>query len=192
VAVEHDLDGESCTTAVDRFVDGIDRYDPDIVVLNVGAWEIFDRLIDGQVVRFGSTAWDDATRENLAVVLERLGAGDRRLVALAAPCFAAGDRSAVGIFGQAARDQEIVRLDRARVRHWNGLLREAATAAGAEVLPYDDLFCDAAPGLAPERADGVHLTVAGAEAAWRWILPQLHLASTTGSSTSVSTAAGEG
>jgi hypothetical protein len=173
--VERDLSGESCFTAVDRFVAARERFRPDLVLLHAGAWDILDRLVDGEVVSFGSARWDSLTRLSISDSLERLGADGTRVVALTAPCYPQGGQAGAAAFGEVALAYGRARTDEARVRRWNELLREQAGELGVEVLPYDELFCGPAGAGAPRRPDGVHLDEEGARAAWSWILARLDL-----------------
>jgi lysophospholipase L1-like esterase len=170
---ENDLSGDPCDRAVDRFVAAAGEAHPDLLLLHVGAWDIFDRSLDGEVIPFGTRAWDTVTSENLRRVLERLSAETDRLVVLAAPCYPHAGRAGADVFGQVALDEGAVRTDTRRVRRWNELLRTEAAELGVEVVPYDELFCDADEAGDPERPDGVHVSEDGAATAWRWILPRL-------------------
>jgi peptidoglycan/LPS O-acetylase OafA/YrhL/lysophospholipase L1-like esterase len=173
--VERDLDGASCLTAVDRFVAARARLRPDVVLLHAGAWDILDRSVGGEEVRFGSARWDTLTRVSIADVLAGLQAPGTRVVALAAPCFREGGDAGQGTFGDVALAYGRARTDERRVERWNELLREEAARLDIDVLPYDELFCDADEEGDPVRPDGVHLDEEGAEAVWRWILPRLGL-----------------
>jgi peptidoglycan/LPS O-acetylase OafA/YrhL/lysophospholipase L1-like esterase len=165
VAVEHDLSGAPCTEANHWLFDAVDRYRPDIVLVYEGAWDVLDRRIDGRDIAFGTPEWDQVVSDNLAAVLRRFGAHGARVEVLAAPCYPAGGQGG----GFTIRD------DTRRSVRWNQLLRQVAPTVGAEVLPYDLLFCDRPPAEQPPREDGVHLTEAGAEQVWRWLLPRLGL-----------------
>jgi peptidoglycan/LPS O-acetylase OafA/YrhL len=59
--VTQDANGMRCDQATNRFVAAIRRADPAVVLVHVGAFDIFDRRIDGVDVPFGTAAWDDAT-----------------------------------------------------------------------------------------------------------------------------------
>jgi hypothetical protein len=96
-------------------------------------------------------------------VLARLSAPGRRVVVLAVPCYP----------DQGRGPGSTIRGDERRVRGWNDVARTVAPGAGAEVLAYDELFCGVPTAEQPEREDGVHLTVTGAEDVWRWLAPQL-------------------
>ncbi|MDQ2651015.1 MAG: acyltransferase [Actinomycetota bacterium] len=173
---ENDLSGDPCDEAQDRFVRSAERAEADVVLLHAGAWDIFDRRLGSDVVPFGTARWDEVTRSNLRIVLGRLAETTDRLVVLAAPCYPDGGRAGADVFGQIAIDEGAVRVDTPRVRRWNELLREVAGTLAVDVLPYDELFCDGDRADDPERPDGVHVSPAGADQAWSWIVDRLDLA----------------
>jgi peptidoglycan/LPS O-acetylase OafA/YrhL len=155
---------EKCHGVVDGWVGIVEKSDPDVVLLHVGAWDVLDRDVDGSLVPFGTSEWDDLTEANLRSVLERLGSSGATVVAMTAPCFGS----------EAGQDGAAERADPARVSRWNDLLRQAAAATGATVVDYGAFVC---PGGAyqsvrdgvPLRTDGVHLTQEGTQLTWRWL-----------------------
>jgi hypothetical protein len=165
IAVDEDLGGEPCSEANGWFYLVVADQQPDIVLLYEGAWDVLDRRIEDEDVAFGTARWDAVVRTNLVEVLTRLGEQGSRVVVLAAPCYPSGGEGG----GHTIRDDE------RRVRRWNELVREVAPTVGAEVLPFDELFCDRPVDDQPEREDGVHLTRAGATEVWRWLVPRLGL-----------------
>jgi peptidoglycan/LPS O-acetylase OafA/YrhL/lysophospholipase L1-like esterase len=170
VPVDKDLGGEPCSEA-NGWLDGaVHTYRPDLVLVYEGAWDVLDRRVDGRTLRFGTRAWDEAVRTNLATVLRGFARDGAQVFVLAAPCYPHGGQGG----GHTIRD------DPRRVARWNQLLREVAPTVGARVLAYDGLFCGKPASQQPPRDDGVHLTKPGAEGVWRWIAPQLGLTPTAG------------
>jgi peptidoglycan/LPS O-acetylase OafA/YrhL len=175
--IEQDVNGVRCVDVVDRMQAEIDRIHPDVVLLHVGAFEVFDRYLDGRYVRYGSAEWDRVVEQGLVRVLRRFGAGGQRVVASAASCYEPRDIGQEELLPH--EEVELIGAARAqdrRVRHWNDLLRAAAAATGVTVLPYDDLYCGVPTAQQPDRPDGVHLSAEGAQVVWRWLLPQLEAA----------------
>lgn len=164
-AVQADADGRSCLESNAWLTLAIDEVEPEVIVVNEGAWDVLDREVDGRRLRFGTPEWDDAVSANFATMLARFGLHGARVVALASPCFEPGG-DAVG---------ESIRAEDSRVRRWNELLRTVAPTVGVEVLAYDELFCGRPRADQPARTDGVHLTEAGAAEVWRWLAPLLRL-----------------
>jgi peptidoglycan/LPS O-acetylase OafA/YrhL len=163
-ALEPDEINHDCAGVVDEWVDRISADRPEVVLLHVGAWDVLDRDIDGRFVPFGTAEWDTLTLANLRGVLDRLGSEGATVVALTAPCF-----EPEGAGGGPSQ-----RADTARVDHWNALLRQAASASGAQVIDYGRFLCpggryQAERDGAALRSDGVHLTQHGAQLAWRWL-----------------------
>lgn len=168
-----DGNGVPCPEVAGRMTAAVRAQRPDVVVLHVGAFDIMDREVGGVRVDFGSTRWDQITRDSLRDLLQGFKVGATRVTALAVPCYqprVMGDeplpRAAVESIVRARSQGE-------RVTRFNELLREAAAAVGVEVLPYDELYCGVPADEQPTRLDGVHLTPDGAEVAFAWILEQL-------------------
>jgi peptidoglycan/LPS O-acetylase OafA/YrhL len=180
LAIRDDGHGVACPSVAGRFADVIAERDPQVVLLGVGAFEVFDRQVDGRRVRYGSPEWDALTLARLHATLGSYRAGDRTVLAMAAPCFTPRiDADSLKIVTEAqAEEMRAVRADDARTHHWNSLLRQVAADEGVQVLPYDELYCGVPEAQQPERPDGVHLSDRGAEDVWRWLLPQLQEAAT--------------
>ncbi len=163
IPVVQDLEREPCRNANDRLYDAVDRFEPDILLVHEGAWDVLDRRLGDEDVVFGTARWDEAVRANLAEFLERLAGSDRRVYLLAVPCYPPGGEGG----GHTIRSED------RRVHRWNELAREVAPEVGVEELPYDELFCDVPVVEQPERRDSVHLTEDGAAEVWRWIAPRI-------------------
>lgn len=167
IAVTFSLLGEACDSVLPTWRDAIVDFDPDIVLVHVGAWEVLDRRIGDRDVGFGTQEWDELTALQIQTVTTALTGEDRSVVWLASPCFVP--------VGESGGPSE--RGDRARVDRWNELLRGAASAQGASVVPYDEYTCDG-PASDGEvegfafRPDGVHLTPESAPIVWSWIAAQ--------------------
>lgn len=150
----------------------IEEYDPDVVTVLSGVWEVYDRIVDGETLDFGSEAHDRWFTEHLEELVEQLGAGGARVVLLSAPC---NDRPE-DITGESPPEND---LD--RILHLNDLYaRVAERSDGRAVLI--DLFEKVCPGgeLLTEldgtrlrEDDGVHFAPEGAAVLRAWLYPRL-------------------
>jgi peptidoglycan/LPS O-acetylase OafA/YrhL len=168
-----DGNGVPCPEVAGRMTAAVQEQRPDVVVLHVGAFDIMDREVDGVRVDFGSSRWDQLTRDGLRDLLAGFHVGTTRVVALATPCYRPRVMGDEPLPRAAVESIVRVRDQPERITRFNELLREAASEAGAEVLPFDELFCEGDEDDQPARLDGVHLTPDGAEVAFGWILEEL-------------------
>ncbi len=161
---------EECHDWPEQYANGVRTYQPDLSLLLIGGWEVFDREIDGQVLRVGTAPMEAELRSALDRARAILTANGARLVILTTPCFSPTTRE-LGEFG------EVARADPARVRWLNDVWRRyAADHPDVSIL---DLDAHACPGGAyaatidgvTMRTDGVHFTVAGARLLWKWLGP---------------------
>ncbi|MGE3620851.1 MAG: acyltransferase family protein [Acidimicrobiia bacterium] len=158
-----------CRGTVARWTSKIDTVRPDVVVVSSGAWEIVDARLDGERLVPGTTRWDRELRRVLADLADRARRVEARLVLLTAPCF------------EQAHDLDALdddRNDPVRVAAYNEVLDEVAGVHdGVEVVDLGGWICPGGEPRtlagAPLRADGVHLDLAAAQEAWRWLRPRI-------------------
>ena len=143
---------------------------PDVALVMVGAWEVLDHLVDGTVVRFGTSEWAELVRSSLDRAVTIAGSGGAQVALMNVPCM---NESAEAQFPTQARN------DPERVAALNLLMVGVAAAhPGTTVLDYASFIC---PGgrFEPERdgvvtrPDGVHLGTDGAALTWAWLVPQV-------------------
>ncbi|GIU85321.1 MAG: membrane protein [Acidimicrobiales bacterium] len=145
----------------------VEEKDPAFTMLMVGAWEVMDRRVEGRVLRFGTTEWEEHLRSEMTRAVDLLTRGRRPLVILVTPCYT----DAV----DPERQPQPERLDRRRIDAVNRIQREVASGRP------DVFLLDLAPVLDPDgtcpqrvdgvllRDDGVHFTKAGASRVWRYV-----------------------
>jgi hypothetical protein len=147
--------------------------DAEIALVVLGAWDVFDLETDvGDVLTFGTAAWDAYVTTNLQAGIDALvGAGARRVALLEVPCMRPQDVDGAGVPALPERG------DDARVAHFNGLLRDVAAvnARRAVFVEGPDAWCEdetIANDLAM-RWDGVHVYRPGAALIYETITPTL-------------------
>lgn len=145
---------------------------PDVAVLMLGIGEQFDRQVHGQVVRFGTAAYERFLDHELDWRVAELGHGERPVVLLTIPCH--------GVLENGVSQDPVIINDEARVRWLNDVQRRYADRHADQVRLIDlhgflcaNGYTDQLGGVRPLRDDGLHFTSEGVQAIWRWLGPQL-------------------
>ena len=148
---------------------------PDVVVMVIGAWDLFDVRPPGGSAFLvpGTPDWDAYARTRFERAIEVLGATGAHVVI---PSLACQGR----IPGGAEEFESASSLDVERVRASNRVLA-AVVAAHPGRVSSPDLFGLLCPdgvyrrtvGGVVMRGDGAHFTTEGAETVARWLLPQI-------------------
>jgi peptidoglycan/LPS O-acetylase OafA/YrhL len=147
---------------------------PDVGVVFVGIGEQFDHVVNGQVVRFGTAAYEQHLAAELSSTLASLGAGQRPVAIVNVACHHVLDSGLSGDARIINDDSRIRWLDQA-------IARFAAQRPGLSLIDLYGFLCadgyqDSRDGV-QLRVDGLHFTPGGAAIVWRWLGPQLlHLA----------------
>jgi peptidoglycan/LPS O-acetylase OafA/YrhL len=141
---------------------------PEIAVIMIGAWDVFDLTLDGKKMTFGSADWDANFVLNVTAGIDVLRAAGADVAISLLPCYRPLDKSA-GFWPERGDDD--------RTRHVNELLTTAAASYGDEVhtLEPPTEFCTK-PSVAKNTAyrwDGIHYYKKGAALYFRRVLPQL-------------------
>ena len=66
----------------------VGTYDPDIVAIELGRWEVEDRLVDGRWTTIGQAPWDNLYSAELSWAINILSAGGARVVLFTLPYIA--------------------------------------------------------------------------------------------------------
>ncbi|HET9517923.1 MAG TPA: hypothetical protein VFO77_09385, partial [Actinoplanes sp.] len=144
------------------------RSRPQIALVMLGAWEVFDVVVDGRTITFGSPDWDARFTEALGRGIGELRAAGAQVALSLLPCYRPV-RASAGLWPE--------RGDDTRTRHVNDLLRASAAADPARVFVVEppSSFCTD-PAIGKDRAyrwDGVHYYKAGARLYFKAVAPQL-------------------
>ena len=150
----------------------VDEYQPSVAVVLVGAWDVVDHRINGDILPVGTDAWALYMTHQLDTATQVLSAHGARVVLMTSPCFGQPDSGLEGI---------PERWDAARVHDLNGVLRTYAKAHPARVSLVDlqSFLCpkgeytSTVAGVTARDPDGTHLTPEGSKAVWRWLAAQL-------------------
>jgi peptidoglycan/LPS O-acetylase OafA/YrhL len=160
---------ERCRGWRDTWADA--AVDADVVLVVIGAWDVFDLDVDGTTYRFGTPAFDDLFASHLRSGLDAIAAGGATAALLEVPCMRPQDVDGAGVPALPERG------DDARVAHLNELLRAVAAAdpTRAAVVEGPDAWC-ADEAIATDlgyRWDGVHVYRPGAALVYETIAADL-------------------
>jgi peptidoglycan/LPS O-acetylase OafA/YrhL len=144
---------------------------PDLAVLQVGAWEIFDRLVDDEVVVFGSPASDRLLDDVLERAVAALGAGGAPVAVVTTPPLLRDD---------ATNSQEWTQNETGRTDHFNARLA-ALARRHPDTVHLVDLGGFLCPGGscrseidgAHVRPDGLHFGPEDRPVVARWLAGRL-------------------
>jgi peptidoglycan/LPS O-acetylase OafA/YrhL len=145
---------------------------PDIALIMVGAWDVFDLTVGSTAMTFGTSAWDANYLAQLDKAIVAAHAGGSRVAISLLPCYrpvAANKGKGAGYWPE--------RGDDSRTRHINDLLGTGASAHPDYVSTVDPpvQFCND-PKIASSlnyRWDGVHYYKPGALLYCQVVIPQL-------------------
>lgn len=157
-----------------RWTDAVAEVDPDVVVLQVGTQELWDRRVEGTEVRFDTSEGASLRRAELSEALDVLSAGGARVVLTTLPA------SEWTTWGLRLADEDRSVNNPAWVRTWNeDLAAVAADRPGVAVadvgawLTPDGDFRRQVEGTEVRAGDGLHLTDAGQDLAAGRLAPLL-------------------
>jgi peptidoglycan/LPS O-acetylase OafA/YrhL len=142
---------------------------PQVAVIEIGAWDVFDDTLNGRKMDFGSPPWDAYFTKQLAKAIKILINSGAQVALMGVPCYrpvAAGGLPKLPERG-----------DDDRTRHVTDLLQAAAAADPSRVFMIHPpgAFCNN-PSIATNLAyrwDGTHFYKPGAALMFRVITPQL-------------------
>jgi hypothetical protein len=161
-----------CNDWASRWTPDLDKFQPQVVVLLVGAWDLLDRKVDGQWLRIGTVEYDDYFLSQLDRVSQLLSSRGAKLVVLTTPFF---DRPELVGSGRDYPEYAPWRVDRVNALYRDYLAlhpgRFTLLDLNAKVSPHGR-FADVIDGI-QVRGDGVHFTQAGATYVAKWLAPQL-------------------
>lgn len=151
---------------------GVDDIDPDVVLYLAGAWDVFDRELDGRMLRVGTPEYEHAIVAALDGYRELLTRRGARFVILTTPCFDQVERF--------ENDGVATRNDTERIGWLNSVWRRYAKDRSntTSLIDFHGFVCDrqgVRPELAriPLRSDGVHFTYQGGNRVWEWLVPRI-------------------
>lgn len=174
--------GDDCADQPSYWQEGAEEVVPDVVVLVFGAWEVYDREIDGQRYEVGTPEMADLVRGGVddgvrAVVAV---APEARFLLVGAPCMRPKDPQ----LGPSNPDAE--RADPVRLAWVNEQMEAAADALGpraayadlGEMLCPGGVFQEAIDGV-EIRPDGLHYEPQTTGPTWAWLAERIRTLAAT-------------
>lgn len=161
---------EECGGWADKWAASARKDRPDIAVVVVGAWEVFDLSLGGHNVRFGSQEWDRYLSQRLSLGVDALRrAGVPVVAVLGVPCYRPVDGGGLTALPERGNDS--------RTAHLNQLFQAFAKRDPVHTvfLSPPGQFCSDT-SIATDvdyRWDGVHYYKPGAGLVFQAIVPQL-------------------
>jgi hypothetical protein len=150
-------------------------FEPDVAVLMAGQGEVFDRVVDGRVLAFGTPELEAHLRAQLERAHRILTRDGASLLLATVPCVEPAPTlppSWIAIMRDRSRYQWVNRVRRDFAADHRDTVR---------IVELDDLLCE--DGVPRDEVDGVelrpdgsNLTPDGARAVWRWLAPQARAA----------------
>jgi peptidoglycan/LPS O-acetylase OafA/YrhL len=161
-----------CDKIFDDWSNAVAAARPSDVVLSLGAWEVFDHVIDGKIVSENSSEYADYLSRQLDRALEALTAEGAHLYIPNVPCF---DQPSYRLNG--SDDIAPIRNDPSRAAAVNVVLDDFAAGHPDTVTVIDgsSWLCPGGQYEAERdgvelRYDGVHFTKEGGSLYWRHLL----------------------
>jgi peptidoglycan/LPS O-acetylase OafA/YrhL len=151
------------------------QYQPEVVVMLVGAHDTFDRRINGSVVEFDTSAGERLATRDLHDAVTMLSKGGAHVVVLTAPYFVMGWPMRI--------DTERSNLYKPWIDRYNSLQRAVVqrSSGRASVLDLntfidpDGVWTDTVNGVKVRTVDRMHLSAEGSHYVAEWIVSQLGL-----------------
>lgn len=138
----------------------VDAYQPNLVILLAGRWEVVDRTYDGKWTNILDATYAAYVRAQLQLAVDVATSRGAHMVLMTAPCYDSGEQPN----GQLWPEDSPARIDA-----YNALVREVAAANPTKVTLYDlnALVCpgghyeEFVDGVQVRTSDGIHFTWPG-------------------------------
>jgi peptidoglycan/LPS O-acetylase OafA/YrhL len=173
IGVEPTEQGATCNDWDERWLAPIDEFNPNVVVLLIGAWDVLDRRVDGRWVKPGDAAFDRFFLSELEDASRLLTSSGAQLVVLTTPYFSRPEL--VGQTGHAWPEYDPSRVARINSLYRTFLAEHPRRFTLVDLNRYVSprgKFTDTLNGIFI-RDDGVHFTADGATYVSRWLVPKL-------------------
>ncbi len=159
----------ACPNWLSAWREDAQRVRPDIALVVLGAWDVFDLKTAGKTLTFGTPQWDATFLAALRSGLSAIQESGAQVALAELPCYRPrkSNPRPPGYWPE--------RGDDSRTRHVNELLRQAADGVNIFTVQPPAAFCDD-PAIGDNRAyryDGVHYLRPGAKVYFDAIIPQL-------------------
>jgi hypothetical protein len=143
----------------------LEQFQPNVVVVLAGRWEVSDRLIGGTWMHIGEPAFDDQLKQSLEQAVQVGTSTGALMVLMTSPCFNSGEQD---------NGQPWPEDSPARLAEYDAMVREVAAEHPATVQ-LDDFGSQICPGgvysptidgIQIRDGDGVHVVPTPAAGQW--------------------------
>ena len=163
---------QGCVGWQKTWADDIKTFDPDVVLIELGRWEVSDRIVDGHWTRIGSPPWDDLLGHLLDQAVTIVGKQGAKVVLCTLPYIQQTTEQPNG-------QPWAINLP-IRTNQYNAVLRRvAARHPGVTVIDLNKLldpdghYTSYIDGIRVRNDDDEHPSVAGGELIRPKVLPEL-------------------
>jgi peptidoglycan/LPS O-acetylase OafA/YrhL len=136
----------------DQWREDVTLFQPAAVVVMAGAWDVFDRPVEGGRIEVTSPEYQQRFTADATLLLQTVGSTGAEVLVIKTPCF--GENLVPG--GTTTSPE---RLDQQRISVINRGWKQAARATGAHVLDLDPVLCPDGTADGEIRADGAHFSL---------------------------------
>ncbi len=165
--------GSACPDHNDYWSKLLAAKNPDVVIMLMGAWDLYARDWGSGAVAPGDPEFDQNYRKAMNDSLEALSANGAEVLVLTTPCFAPSANEKAGPQYDLERVERIAQLQREAVEEFNvSQSPSLASVIDLQSITCDDGFTKTRDGVA-WRPDGVHFSIDGSKVAARWLLASL-------------------
>ncbi|HTT87495.1 MAG TPA: SGNH/GDSL hydrolase family protein, partial [Acidimicrobiales bacterium] len=140
-----------------RWRTDIALYQPNVVIILVGRWEVADRTSNGSWTNIEDPAYAAYVKQQLQYATEVAGSGGAHVVLMTAPCYDSGEQPNGDPWPEDSAE---------RLSIYNRIVRQVATSAPhTSLLDLDALVCpggsfeQSIDGVQIRQPDGVHLAL---------------------------------
>lgn len=166
-------DGTQCPDHNEYWSKLVDAQRPDVVIMLMGAWDLYARDWGNGVVAPGDPEFDQHYRTAINETLSALAADGAEVIVLTTPCFEPGPGERAGPQHDIKRAERIAQLQREAVDTLNATNPlVSASIVDLQSITCDNGFTETRDGVA-WRPDGVHFSIDGSQVAARWLLDSL-------------------
>jgi lysophospholipase L1-like esterase len=166
-------DGTQCPDHDHYWSKLVEAQKPDVVILLVGAWDLYTRDWGNGPVAPGDSEFDQNYSEAIDATLKVLSAKGAEVIVLTTPCFEPGPGERAGPQHDLLRVQRLAQLQREAVDSLN----RSEPQPQASILDLQSVTCDNGFTQSRDgvvwRPDGVHFSVDGSQVAARWLVDAL-------------------
>ena len=166
-------DGTQCPDHDQYWSQLVDAQHPDVVIMLLGAWDLYARDWGHGAVAPGDREFDQKYRDAMDATLKVLSANGAEVIVLTTPCFAPGPGERAGPQHDIQRAERLAQMQRESVTTFN----QSQPTAPASLVDLQSITCDNGFTQSRDgvnwRPDGVHFSIDGSQIAARWLLNEL-------------------